>query len=245
MIRLSSVWFLFFSFIASVGGGQSLSDADKQAITDFLATCQPNGAAAAGTAKAKENELKARDPAPGAYQPITLTRLRRLDYAASNPFSADELAKLRSGSKQVGIDLVGYLYSAKPGGCEDRHDPAKNGESCNCHATTPLLCDTHIDLILNQGEGPNEKKHVIVEVTPRSRLRIADQANYSTDALKQRFEGKNVRVKGWLFFDPDHVCESASTYKTKGCSSTKPPWRATAWEIHPVLTIEETSDSPK
>ena len=76
-----------------------------------------------------------------------------------------------------------------------------------------------------------------MEVTPRWRaaMRVAG-ADWSTDHLKTTIEGHWVRVRGWLYFDEEHEFESENT-----ASGGYYNWRATAWEIHPVTSIEVVS----
>jgi hypothetical protein len=45
--------------------------------------------------------------------------------------------------------------------------------------------------------------------------------------------GHRVRFKGWLLFDREHADEAENTKPGRAAN-----WRATAWEIHPVTTIE-------
>jgi hypothetical protein len=73
-----------------------------------------------------------------------------------------------------------------------------------------------------------------VEVTPRSRA-LAEQRgeDWSSAALRGHFRGRWVRVRGWLLFDAEHLAESMNT-----APGRRGDWRATAWELHPVTSLE-------
>lgn len=77
--------------------------------------------------------------------------------------------------------------------------------------------DYHLALATNPGET-DTTKWVIVEVTPAWSKRLA---SLSKGQLKN-LHGKQVRVTGWLYYEPD-------------TPSSDP--RGTRWEIHPVTDI--------
>src|SRR2546425_10671027 len=71
--------------------------------------------------------------------------------------------------------ITGYVASAKVGGIE----------SCNCKANDLPHRDTHIDLVLSPKDYGNNKRHVIVEVTPRIRKLMAAQGgDWTTPTLR-------------------------------------------------------------
>ena len=75
---------------------------------------------------------------------------------------------------------------------------------------------------------------MIVEVTPRWRYIMRERgADWSTRALRDQFLGRWVRVRGWMLFDTEHRAESENTVPGRAAN-----WRATAWEIHPVTSME-------
>jgi hypothetical protein len=125
--------------------------------------------------------------------------------------------------------LVGFVHDAKVGGIE----------TTNCKTTDAADRDTHIELVLSQAQdGPSER--VIVEVTPRWRDKMQSQGvDWSTAALKERINGKWVRVKGWLLFDQEHVNQAENTNPGNDRN-----WRATVWEIHPVTEIDVLPGKP-
>jgi hypothetical protein len=80
----------------------------------------------------------------------------------------------------------------------------------------------------------SEIRRLIVEVTPRGRA-LADQRgdDWSTRALRDHLQGRWIRVRGWLLFDAEHESQSVNT-----APGRPRDWRATAWEIHPVTSLE-------
>jgi hypothetical protein len=124
---------------------------------------------------------------------------------------------------RYGAEVVGYVHDVKPGGIE----------SVNCHARDVPDRDTHIELVLNPMDSSGTRR-VIVEVTPRWRAIMAARGvDWSTGALRDHFLGRRVRVGGWMLFDAEHKSESENTAPGRSRN-----WRATAWEIHPVTSIE-------
>jgi len=57
--------------------------------------------------------------------------------------------------------------------------------------------------------------------------------DWSTRALRDKFLGRWVKVRGWMLFDVEHVDHKENTAPGRARN-----WRATAWEIHPVTSIE-------
>jgi len=120
-------------------------------------------------------------------------------------------------------EITGYVWDVKVGGVE----------TVNCRATDPQHRDTHIELVLDPMNGAEDHR-VIVEVTPRIRV-LAEQRgeDWSTSALRDHFQGRWVRVRGWLLFDAEHENQSLNT-----APGRPRDWRATAWELHPVTSLE-------
>jgi hypothetical protein len=122
-----------------------------------------------------------------------------------------------------GAEIVGYVFDVKVGGIE----------STNCRAHAAEQRDTHIELVLDPMAG-SPTQRVIVEVTPRWRAIMAAQgADWSTRALRDRLLGRWIKVRGWMLFDAEHQNESENT-----APGRERNWRATAWEIHPITSIE-------
>lgn len=103
-------------------------------------------------------------------------------------------------------------------------------EAANCYSL--LRRDTHIEVALTENASPRER--VELEVTPRMRRWASERGwDWSTGALKSELVGHWCRFEGWLFFDTRHAEESENT-NPNGAEN----WRATAWEIHPLTSIE-------
>ena len=120
-------------------------------------------------------------------------------------------------------EVIGYVHDVKVGGVE----------SCNCHAKDPLYRDTHIELVLDPMKAGGSQR-LIVEVTPRWRHMMQEKGvDWMTRGLRKALLGRWVKVQGWLFFDSEHKNTSENTNPGRERN-----WRATAWEIHPVTSIE-------
>jgi len=106
-------------------------------------------------------------------------------------------------------------------------------ESVNCHTHDPKYRDTHIVLTYDPLQD-DESKHVIVEVTPQWRALIKSYGvDWTTPTPHRHLVGRWIRVTGWLFFDEEH----ANAARNTGVEGSH-IWRATAWEIHPITTIQ-------
>jgi hypothetical protein len=126
-----------------------------------------------------------------------------------------------------GAAIVGYVWDVKRGGIE----------SVNCHARDDADRDTHLELVLDPMNGGASRRMIVEVITPRWRYIMHKRGlDWSTRSLRDRFLGRWVRVSGWMLFDQEHQGESENT-APGGPGS----WRATAWEIHPVTSIEVVS----
>ena len=122
-----------------------------------------------------------------------------------------------------GGEITGYVWDVKVGGVE----------TVNCRASDPQHRDTHIELVLDPMNS-SANHRVIVEVTPRARVLAGERGeDWSANALRDHMQGRWVRVRGWLFFDSEHETQSVNTAPGRARD-----WRATAWEIHPVTSLE-------
>ena len=122
-----------------------------------------------------------------------------------------------------GADIVGYVSDVKRGGIE----------STNCRARDDADRDTHIELVLDPMNEIRSRR-VIIEVTPRWRYIMRERgADWSTRALRDQLLGRWVKVDGWMLFEAEHQRESENTAPRRPEN-----WRATAWEIHPVTSIQ-------
>jgi hypothetical protein len=116
--------------------------------------------------------------------------------------------------------VEGYVVEVVEGGME----------AANCFSYHQR--DVHIHIALRPN-GPRTECFVL-EVTPRARLWAAEWGwDWRADTLRQELVGRRCRFEGWLLFDREHADESENT--TPGARGN---WRATAWELHPVTSIE-------
>ncbi len=121
--------------------------------------------------------------------------------------------------------MTGYVANVIVGGIE----------TTNCHAKDDAERDTHIELVVDPNDANDEIKHVIVEVTPRIRNVMAQQGqDWSTKALRTNLLGRRMTFTGWMLFDQEHAKESANTARPDRPAKV---WRATAWEIHPIMAM--------
>lgn len=170
--------------------------------------CGPEGDAKRPLERAA-NPLKNRTEAPKTIYPaITLE---------SMVAPGDDRYRFSNGDAAT---ITGYVAAVKAGGLE----------SVNCHAKDLAHRDTHIDLVVDAKDANNNKRYVIIEVTPAFR---AEHPEWSTAELHKTILHKRIQVTGWLFFDAEHVSSAENTNPGKPRN-----WRATAWEIHPVVAMK-------
>ena len=171
----------------------------------YAAPCGIHGSAQPRTREYVLNPFKNRSQAPHTVNPsITLEAL-----AEGARFENTEAAS-----------IIGYVALVKSG----------DAESCNCGAKDAAHADTHIALVTNLANANDKSKHIVVEVTPRSRRRYHLP---STATLKRQILHKRVMISGWLFYDLIHERNAANTNRNGGQI-----WRLTCEEIHPVSGIK-------
>lgn len=212
MSRLLKFLFIAVAVAAAAPAAESRSHHYGNDAT-ILAQCPPTGDARYAPVRAL-NILKRRMDAPTTKDIDTSVTLS---------------AMLKPGedhnrwNNDRGATIKGYVANVKVGGVE----------SVNCHTHDPKYRDTHIELTLTP-MNDSESKHVIVEVTPQWREKMAKQGiDWSTKTLRKKLLGRWVTVDGWLFFDAEHTNAAKNTAK-----SGTHVWRATAWEIHPVTKLD-------
>jgi hypothetical protein len=140
------------------------------------------------------------------------------------------------------VSLTGYLVLAYAG-------PA---ETCNCSSVD--FHDWHLEIF---GEPPDHPPQlgdptpIISEITPRTQnaifydgIRIQELAAFfrRPDLTYEStgHKGHKVRLTGCLFWDDEHndTKDVGGTIRSISRYRYHNPWRATAWEIHPVIKIE-------
>jgi hypothetical protein len=140
------------------------------------------------------------------------------------------------------VSLTGYLVEAYAG----------PQETCNCSSAD--FHDWHLEILeepLNHPPQPGDPTPIICEITPRTQnaiyhggIRIQELAAFfrgpdmtyeSTGHKAQR-----VRLTGYLLWDDEHndTKDVGVTIRSISRNKYHNPWRATAWEIHPVIKIE-------
>ena len=109
------------------------------------------------------------------------------------------------------VSVEGYIVNVREG----PPDPA------TCMWTNSSYLDWHLSFT----SGPRDERvqSVLAEVTPRVRLRH----RWTIDAIHNLIMGDHVQVRlsGWLYFDPEHPGDLGVT-------------RSTLWEINPVMQIQ-------
>ena len=143
----------------------------------------------------------------------------------SADFNWIELAKFEDDRSKFSVEkgaiLRGYVLRVK----------MSEPETCNCNSKTPEFRDTHL-IITPDAEQTGVLNQIVVEITPRMRAIMAAKGIDWSQAALKKWQGKNVEVEGWLFYDYPHGNQSAKVrHKAKGVT------RSTAWEIHPITAI--------
>ena len=155
--------------------------------------------------------------------------------------SPTQRAELDRLEKRV-VSVTGYLvlvYAGPP-------------ETTNCANTD--LHDWHLELFTQPADHPpraGDPTPIIGEITPRTGnpiyhsgvrlqalaafLRAPDLSYESTG-----HPARKIRVIGTLMWDDEHngKADVGSTVEAASPNQFHHPWRATAWEIHPIAKIE-------
>jgi hypothetical protein len=150
-------------------------------------------------------------------------------------------AELRGFENQI-VSVTGWLNWAYSSGAE----------SANCGDAT--FHDWHLEVSAQPMDHPphiGDTTPIVCEVTPRTEkllyqqgvrllalagfMRLLDNSYQSTNHPPRK-----IRVTGYLMWDDLHNDPEAVGPKVKliGDDKLHHPWRATAWEIHPILKLE-------
>ncbi|CAN5606524.1 hypothetical protein BH18VER2_BH18VER2_00110 [soil metagenome] len=155
--------------------------------------------------------------------------------------SPAQRAELEKYEEQL-VSFTGYLVLAYAG----------PPESTNCGSTD--FHDWHLEVFAAPSDHPprpGDPTPIICEISPRTQNAIfrdgvrmqslaafirAPDLNYEPTGHPAR----KIRVIGNLLWDDDHngAADVGATVGTAGANKYHNPWRATAWEIHPVAKIE-------
>jgi hypothetical protein len=120
------------------------------------------------------------------------------------------------------VELTGFIAATK----ESPHP--NTGESVNCKLTDPPSNDFHINITPQKNQ--DETQGVVVEMIPQNPHR--QNNDWNLDKLKKiQAQQLQVRIRGRLFFDDEHVPITDKTSKSN-------PKRFSVWEIHPLSSFE-------
>ena len=162
--------------------------------------------------------------------------------------SADQKRRLEILEAPL-VSLTGYLVLAYPG-------PA---ETTNCGSVD--FHDWHLEMFDQPSDHPpqpGDPTPIIVEITPRTQnaifrdgIRVQELAAFfrRPDVTYEStgHPAQKIRVTGYLLWDDEHndnTKDVGATIRSIARNRYHNPWRATAWEIHPVIKIERADASP-
>jgi hypothetical protein len=130
-------------------------------------------------------------------------------------------------------------------------------ETTNCGSTD--FHDWHLEIYASPQDHPPEigdPTGIICEITPRTQNMI-----YLDHIRLQQFTGffrrpdltierashpaRKIRLTGYLMWDDEHngSADVGTTIRMIAANKYHQPWRATAWEIHPVIKIEAVNET--
>ena len=192
-------------------------DKPEPTSTDFTAegkTCGPTGVGGDSITNARKD----RTDVPTNYHSVSFQAIAGLAYPIAKKsrlrWSQDQLSQI-APFEGAAVTLTAFLDSVK----------VEGPERCNCHMKHGPDVDWHMWVTAHQGEFKNDA--IVVETTPRIRQ---GHPRWTTTALKPFVQSQNeVRISGWLMFDPEHREQLGK-------------FRNTLWEIHPITKIEVFKD---
>jgi hypothetical protein len=160
--------------------------------------------------------------------------------------SSDEKRRLEILEAPI-VSLTGYLVLAYAG----------PPETTNCSSVD--FHDWHLEIFEEPADHPpqpGDPTPIICEITPRTQnaifhdgIRIQELAAFfrQPDVTYEStgHKAQNVRVTGYLLWDDEHndTKDVGATIHSIARNRYHNPWRATAWEIHPVIKIERFDGS--
>ena len=196
----------------------ALFSAAVYAADDKPATCPPQGDATKSKLQ-KLNEKRARVEEP-AEEDID-------DTVTMEGLVAPGDDQLRWEDSRA-AELTGYVLEVRDGGMA----------SSNCHSSDPADHDTILD-ISPSGTIFDNAHRIVAVITPQwRRLLAADRVDWSTRSIRAKYLHQYVRIVGWLLFNSEVASKTLNTAPLAGPDIT----RATAWEIHPVTSIEAETE---
>lgn len=168
---------------------------------------------------------------------------RQIERKHRRDMTPEQKEKVAALEKQI-VSLTGWLVLAYRG----------VQETTNCRSKDFL--DWHLELSpepADHAAQASDPTPIICEITPRTQaqlfrsgtriqklaafFRLPDNSFVPTGS-----EPDKIRVSGFLMWDDEHNKAGSDVGSHVGWFSPEGyhhPWRATAWEIHPVLKIED------
>ena len=168
---------------------------------------------------------------------------RQIEKKHRRDLSPQQKERVAGLEKQI-VSVTGWLVLAYQG----------VPESTNCRSRDFL--DWHLELSAGPADHPvqvGDPTPIICEITPRTQallyrsgvriqklaafFRLPDLTFAATGS-----EPHKIRVTGFLMWDDEHNKADSDVGSFIGWFSKDGyhhPWRATAWEIHPILKIED------
>jgi hypothetical protein len=246
---LASISFLLAAF-APTPAVFELHDVD---LSGWDCATNPEGAAKTEDGK-ERNRQKNRAPISLKEAPVVefdvpafLARVAEFDRQTGKKhrrfLTAAEKEKAAALENQV-VSLTGWLVLAYQG----------VPETTNCRSRDFL--DWHLELSPEPADHPaqiGDPTPIICEITPRSEgtlyrsgvriqklaafIRLPDNTFVATGGKAHK-----IRVTGYLLWDDEHNKDDSDIGPWIGWFSKEGyhhPWRATAWEIHPVIKVED------
>ncbi len=157
--------------------------------------------------------------------------------------SPEQKEKVASLEKQI-VSVTGWLNLAYQG----------VPETTNCRSKDFL--DWHLELspaAIDHPPQAGDATPIICEITPRTQaliyrsgvriqklaafMRLPDNSFVATGSRPHK-----IRVTGYLLWDDEHNkadSDIGSNIEWFSAEGYHHPWRATAWEVHPILKIED------
>jgi len=198
---------------SSAGGLPEMAEKPKLQGSTFQG-CPPEGDGGDPQLNVLKNRVDEGSYVPVSFDSIvSLSWPREVEGRDRENWSAEDTATI-AHYEGIPVMVDGYLTAATESG----------PESTNCHATSNDMVDWHVSLVRNPGEDRSQA--IVTETTPRIRA----NHKWSLDLLRQIIDNQDkVRISGWLFFDPEHPDHIGK-------------YRATLWEVHPIMQIEVFRD---
>lgn len=132
-------------------------------------------------------------------------------------------------TSDTAVEITAFVLGVRDGGAA----------SSNCHSSNPADHDTILDLSADANAFDAGHKIVAV-ITPQGRRIMAGNGvDWSIGAIAAKYTQHYVTIRGWMLFNTAAAGRSLNSAPLAKNGIT----RATAWEIHPVTSIELDTNS--